>query len=205
MAKIVLVTENTPDPPAPGGVALYFDPSDKLLRSEDQDGNVTAYGGSQPGVAIVRKFPFTFATAGLLTGATVYTPTIGDILLNAWLEVDTAWDGTTPFGDFGGFQANFGWLGNEKGPKDMTIADTHEQWGDELLTEDNGAGNAPGDMLMGWLDSLTSQAWFRGVPAKFRTATPVKVCVSQNGQSTGADPGAMQGAAILYLVTATPA
>lgn len=48
MAKIVLATESTPDPPSSGSVAVFADSSDGLLRSEDSDGVVTAYGGSQP-------------------------------------------------------------------------------------------------------------------------------------------------------------
>lgn len=44
----------------------------------------------------------------------------------------------------------------------------------------------------------------RLLPGKFTAADAIKVVVSQNGSSTGADPGATQGAAVLYLVTATP-
>jgi hypothetical protein len=43
------------------------------------------------------------------------------------------------------------------------------------------------------------------VPAKFTAADPIKVCVSQDGTNTGADPASTQGAGVLYLVTATPA
>lgn len=50
-------------------------------------------GGSQPGVAIVRKFPFAYNTPNILTGHAVYTPTVGDALLAAFIDVTTPFDG----------------------------------------------------------------------------------------------------------------
>lgn len=175
-----------------------------------QPGSGGGGGGSQPGAAIVRHFPFTFATAGLATGATIYTPTVGDILLAAWMEVDTAWNGTTPKGDFGSFSAHFGWLGNNNAPKDMTHADTTAAWDTDLLNESISAGGASGDMLMSWLTNFAFAAspptdLYRGMPVKFATAAPIKVCVSQNGEDNGGDPVASQGSGVVYLVTATPA
>lgn len=63
----------------------------------------SAPGGAGAGTPVVRKFPFAFDTPDLLTGAPLYTPTIGDILLDGWVEIGTAWNGTTPKGDFGEF------------------------------------------------------------------------------------------------------
>ena len=58
------------------------------------------------GDVVVRQFPFAFDTPNLLTGADLYNPTIGDLLLAGWIEIVTPWDGTTPKGDFGSFIVN---------------------------------------------------------------------------------------------------
>lgn len=75
------------------------------VRTVSADGTATwqapatSPGGSVPGVSIVRRFPFAFDTASLTTGAPLYTPTVNDILIDGWVEIVTAWDGTTPQGD----------------------------------------------------------------------------------------------------------
>lgn len=162
-------------------------------------------GASGSGVPRVLAFPFTFDTPNLLTGATVYTPTVGDILLDAWVEIDTAWDGTTPHCDASQFavgDAGYGWWGLI--------------WGSGVqldLVDDLGSISA--SMLSGSTTNLSSLAdqniiqgvggsFSRRVPAKFTTADPIKVCVSQDGTNTGDDPGSAQGAAVLYLVVVTP-
>jgi hypothetical protein len=43
----------------------------------------------------------------------------------------------------------------------------------------------------------------RIVPARFSAANPVLVVVSQDGTAGGADPGATQGAAIVFVKTAS--
>jgi hypothetical protein len=173
---------------------------------------------------VVRKFPFTFDTAGILTGAALYTPTVGDILMDAWIEIDTAWDGTTPLGDFGMFTGGVtGWYGQTVSPVLMSSGDGlfggYADIGllsgvqasglrslvDALMgTSNDGGGfysvsgaavNATNPMMNG----------SRFLPAKFTAVDPIKVCVSQDGTTTGADPASTQGAAILYLVTVTPA
>jgi hypothetical protein len=156
----------------------------------------------------VLKFPFTYDTPNLLTGATVYVPTVGDILLDAWLEIDAAWDGTTPLGDVGNFAAetHTGWFSTVSPTStslDMTQVDAQNL---------NGSGHGPliGQTLsdlLAWNPINVSNApasGYRAVPAKFADADPIKVVVSQDGSNTGADPGSTQGAAILYLVVATP-
>jgi hypothetical protein len=60
------------------------------------------------GVPRVLAFPFAFDTPDLLTGAAVYTPTIGAVLLDAWVEIDIAWDGTTPLCDVGTLDVDSG-------------------------------------------------------------------------------------------------
>jgi len=168
-------------------------------------------GGSLPGVSIVRKFPFAYNTPDLLTGAALYVPTVGDILYDAWLEIVTAWDGTTPTGSIGileEIQATgvsfFGQAPLGANP-DMTIADTSTVG---VLNNAEGAGAAPTLLSVANFWSGGSLDYQRVVPAKFVSASPVSVYVSQNsnpGGHGGLDPGSAQGAAVLYLVTATPA
>ena len=174
------------------------------------DGGAAAIGITSP--------PDTFAGGanGTIPGAALYTPTIGDILLNAWIEIDTAWDGTTPLGDFGTFtggnpQGFLAW--GAAGPVNMLSADHLGVWDDgmagDLLGQHGTASHLASDMLTNYLSSFAAVGSgapnARAVPAKFVAAHPIRVCVSQDGTNTGADPGSTQGAATLYLVTATPA
>lgn len=184
--------------------------------------------GGSLGVPIVRKFPFAYNTPGLLTGATIFVPTIGDIWMDGWIEVDTIWDGTTPTGDVGQFigtDAGFyldTWYGTGPSPGvDMTYATSGLPSGSATLTlatygavaETVYATQVPAiPSVPAAAQSLTATVAAIGnpislssfIPAKFTTADPVKVCVSQNGKTSGADPGSTQGAGFLYVVTVTP-
>ncbi len=168
------------------------------------------------GVPIVRKFSFAYNTANILTGATVYTPTVGDILMDAWIQIDTAWNGVgdspdgAPLVDVGMFSTQeSGWFGYGVGPVYAGVADNAIYAFPDpgtLLTQ-VGSG-APPSLLSLSLDfqmhSIPVPTMRRELPAKFLTADPIKVCVSQDGTNTGADPGASQGAGVLYLVVVTP-
>lgn len=164
-------------------------------------------GGAPAGVAIVRAFPFAFDTPDLLTGAAVYTPTIGDVLLDAWVEIVEPWDGTTPKGDFGRFTGGItrGFFYVVWTSLDMSsVDDTTSLQG--MSAQNGNALKTSGLVLASALSAVVNQpAGPRYVPAKFTTADPIKVVVSADGGTAGDDPGATQGSAILYLVTATPA
>jgi hypothetical protein len=160
-----------------------------------------AQSGSSAGAPAVRKFPFAFDTPGLLTGATVYTPTVGDLLLDLWIEIDTTWDGTTPLCDVGMFiGANRGWFAyNGSGAVNMALtADSTNGFGYGVLS------GGPVSLAQN-LALSGAYGGNRQLPARFTIADPVKVVVSQDGTNTGANPGSTQGAAVLYVVTATPA
>jgi hypothetical protein len=188
-----------------------------------------AGGGGGAGSPVVRAFPFTFDTPDILTGAALYTPTVGDILLDAWIEIDTVWNGTTPTCDIGTVatfatthSGLFDYLLDNQTGVDMTIADNDVNPG--VLV-----GSQPSSLSMLTTMAIATQMlqvnaiappaiqfypsgdvdWGRGdrvVPAKFvNDDDPFIVVVSQDGTNTGADPGSTQGAGILYLVTATPA
>lgn len=158
--------------------------------------------GAPAGVPIVRKFSFAFDSPDILTGHPIYTPTVGDILLDAWLEVDTAWDGTSPRFDFGSFL--FGTPGL------FALANYPIQ----ILDLEIGDASPDPTVLFGGTGNSSLQQvqdTNRIVPAKFisrfgtQVTDPLKIVVSQDGTPTGVDPGSTQGAAVLYLVTATPA
>ena len=168
--------------------------------------------------------PFAFDTPNLLTGAAVYTPTVGDLLLDAWFEIDTAWDGTTPLGDFGMFSSGgTGWLAHlsHLPPSDMTEADSPFEAGMLMGQTTSSLGALDAQYQVGgsgiWSATGSSSPiplsyspganlgeGGRLAPLKFTAANPIKVVVSQDGRNTGADPASTQGAAILYLVVATP-
>ncbi len=169
-------------------------------NTDPQNPIVSASGGGGGGGATVLKFPFAYNTANILTGHTVYTPTVGDVLLDAWVEILTAWNGTTPKGDvgtFAGFDAPSGWFAVDgSGAIDMTGADTNNM--DDL----NSQVGSPTSLLSDSVNQGGTQG--RQVPAKFIATNPIKVCVSQNGTNTGANPSPSQGSAVLYLMIATP-
>jgi hypothetical protein len=163
-------------------------------------------GTSVQGALITHKFAFTYATAGLLTGATAvftdgYIPAVGDILHDAWFEIGITWDGTTPLGDAGTFPAGTGhqgWWQIGNAPIWMGNADVAE--GDVLF----GGTDSTGGQTSHSLAQLAVNNAGRSGPGRFLTADPIQVCVSQNGTTTGANPGATQGSAVLYIVTSTP-
>src|ERR1700741_1647863 len=138
------------------------------------------------GILIVRAFPFAFDTPDLLTGVALYTPTVGDILLDAWIEVFEAWDGTTPKGDLGTFTGGrFGVWSNGNAPLDLTqVDDTSVDNG--LLNQVVGSGNQ--NMPLSSLNAVAGGSNLnRMVPAKFITTDPIKVVVSRDGTN---NPGA---------------
>lgn len=161
---------------------------------------VAGGGGSHPGAArVLGPFPFAFDDAGLADGIALYTPTVGDVLLNAWIEIDIAWDGTTPKVDIGQGDAN-GMFGNSN-PQNASLADdtAGAGSGSNFLSNTNQAALALWDLA----DSAGSYN-SRLVPGKFLTTNPMYVWVSQDGSRGGADPGASQGSGAVYLVVATP-
>lgn len=175
------------------------------------------------GLPIVRKFPFAYNTASIATGASLYTPSVGDILLDAWVEIDTAWNGTTPLGDLA-ITALFNSgiyefiVGSQL---DMTKADADVGMGfptgrnlgslaavqtlSNATTTTSALFTVPalGSDVEWIADAVSSGSRF--LPFKFSSTNPVQFWVTQNGLNNGSATGATQGSAVLYLVTATPA
>lgn len=153
------------------------------------------------GVPQVVACPFEFDTPNLLTGAPIFTPTVGDLLLDGWVEVVTPWD------VYGGFDVHADpakpGIYDAGGGMDLTTVDATSRFGAPLLTH---IGDPPIASFLGYQAANREGApGVRDVPARFVTADPLHIIVNDNsGRSTGNDPGATQGAAILYLVIARP-
>lgn len=175
------------------------------------------------GAATVRKFPFAYNDVGLNAGKTIYVPTAGDILLDVWVAVTTAWDGFQPWCDVGTFVgSNAGFWGSTGGslPLDMTQIDAVVPGAGETIgmagppaselgaLVDNGKYNeAAGAGTPFTIGRIAALSTFSQIPRRMPvllSATPIKVCVSLTGQAGGAAPGATHGAGNVYLVTATP-
>lgn len=141
------------------------------------------------GMSIVHRFQFNHSDSNLHSGTAVYTPAAGDVLLDMWLEVSVAWNGTTPKFEVGDFVfGNVGWLSTIGGVIDLTAANT------------GGTGTVSLLSLPGASHTNLRQI----LPSKFTTTDPIKICVSQDGTTVGGATGATAGSAYLYFVTATP-
>lgn len=162
-------------------------------------------GAGFGGLPVMHAINFAYNTPNLATGAPLYTPTVGDWLVNGWIEVTTAWDGTTPLGDFGLLTAAFpGFLatmGADIGIANaaVTVMTAVATPGTTGITS-YPVGLQPLAALAADLTALEATI----IPGRFVTADPICAVVSTDGTVTGGDPGATQGAARLILVTSSP-
>lgn len=178
-------------------------------------------GGSTPGEPVYRKFPFTFDMVGIANAAghTLYTPNVGDILVDGWIEVTEAFDGTTPVGDFGTFtQGGIGWLANAWNfGADMSVVDSPQNTTEGLNQGNSASSLATQSAVLsaslglhvdpdtGAISNTGAAFGARHAPARFTRADPIKVVVAATvAQKDGTPTGATQGAGILYLVTVAP-
>lgn len=163
-------------------------------------GTQTGISASTPGAArVLGPFPFAFNTAAINDGVVFYTPTVGDILLDCWVSVLIAFDGTTPLADIGEGGNNKGIFNNFDTGVDVSAADGVDTFSGLFY-------NKSGDQKLSTteLSADTTLGGFRMTPGKFVSATPWKVWVSQNGQIGGTAVGGTTGSAVVYLVVATP-
>lgn len=191
------------------------------MADEQADYQVSG-GGGGAGAPVVRAFPFAYNLAGLADGAALYTPTIGDLILDMWISILTQWDGTTPRCDVGTFVGNtFGLWSNTDFPLNVGASTADDESGGTGLLSGRHAptlsATSSVPMVAGALKpnadasalDYTSPAdsafpGSRTVPALVTAANPIKVVVSTDGTTDGADPGATGGSAVLYIVTCTP-
>ena len=121
----------------------------------------------------------------LWNGAPLYTPTEGDVLLNAWIGIVTPFSGTQPpYADIFVEESAVPWFHALLGhPLDATVAD-----GDSLSV---GLVNNAGGEAGANTDLITANVYATGstplrfVPARFASAQPVGVVVSVDGVRSG--------------------
>jgi hypothetical protein len=182
-------------------------------------------GGGATNTVQVHKLAFQYNSANISTtgaaGFSIYTPTSGDILLDAWVEVNTPWNGTTPNGDIGWSGANGLFAFPFDTGEGLNMTNTELQYpgqsGNNQLTGNNlsslrdisnfynltlGIMVVSGTSIVAGTNPLHNGV--RLVPFRFTSATPLKIWVTQNGASNGTNPGATQGTGTLFLATATP-
>ncbi|MGD0220650.1 MAG: hypothetical protein ABSC73_09390, partial [Acidimicrobiales bacterium] len=122
-------------------------------------------------------------TRDLHLGIPVYWPTPGEILRDAWLEVVTAWNASPAFADVGtliGSADGLYALASADGPVDMTAPDRPASGtvGDVLV-------GATGDDLAvaGSIGKPSPSVAQRPAPARFMSAAPLQIVVSQDGKA----------------------
>lgn len=183
------------------------------LPSANKSRQAPMWTGSEwvaDGVPRIERCPFAYDTPGLRTGVPIFTPEEGDLLLDVWIEVVTAWNGTNPFADIGSFTfAAGGWFSSMGSGIDLSHADSENEL-DGLMRDQSTAGNGiSSDLSLATVAAIAiNNHWgtaVRTLPATFVAADPIKLVVSQDASATGADPGATQGSGFVYLMVATPA
>jgi len=183
-----------------GGVSVSGTPSVGQVPTATSATTATWQAGGGGSQTVVRgPLSFAFNTAGLANGVTVYTPTVNDLLLDAWIEIDTAFDGTTPKGDIGTFVGTTsGLFASVSALVDISHADV-ETAGTGVRV--NLVTSAAMSLVMA---PLVFGSAARPAPARFTATNPLLLVVSQDGTKGGAAIGGTAGAGRLYIVTATP-
>lgn len=137
-------------------------------------------------------FPFAFNTVTSAiwasAGAPVigYQPNVGDLILEAWFETDTLWNGTTPKADVGTFSGGNAGLFEEINSATVSLATA-----DSGVTDNAGIDKIATPVLVG-------QA---GMPLRVTSAVnPLVVVVSETGAKGGTAQGSTAGSSTLHLI-----
>lgn len=164
------------------------------------DGTINFTGSATQAITNVQSFPITFATASLNAGVTLYTPAVGDIILDIGVVITTAFNGTTPKIDVGTFNGgNVGLFGEiTAGALDATkvYADVTDN-----------AGLAQANSFL-WLSAAViahasaSEATLPAWQLRVSAANPILVVASQNGQKSGTAITSNAGVAQIVVVSA---
>jgi hypothetical protein len=142
------------------------------------------------GIPTVAEYTVSFNAAGLYTtGVGLFVPTAPMLVTDVAIDIGTAWDGTTPLGDIGAFDAlTSGWFGFGGAAVDMTKAGAEH--GNARMLYAN--GNAP-----------LSRAATSAVPLFPDVGETVRFLISQTGLKGGAAPGSTKGICTIF-VTSVP-
>ncbi len=198
-------TRRAPTAAAPSGASdaasVTYDNATSGLAADDvQDAiDELSNGTSTAGPILHFSLPFDHTdSAALAAGMTVVTPEVGDILLDAWIDVSTAFDGTTPQGEIGTFTLFTFGLFSGYGQGTVLLG--------QAASEDFGgiiAGGQP-TLLAQTNANVLSQGDVTGVPARITAANPIKVVASQNGEQGGTAINSTAGAATAHVLLLRP-
>lgn len=136
----------------------------------------------------------------------VYVPAAGEYLLDGWCEVDTAWNGTTPLGDFstaavGDVVATWvdGVYNDVTSSQDLTVDD------DVGPTAPVGRGSIIGANKRSMAHEWSTIGGQRVFPCRFiGPEFPLYFVVSTTGEPAGDATGATQGSGTVVLLIGTP-
>ena len=164
------------------------------------DGSINFTGSASQAIVNVQSFPITFATAGLAAGVALYTPAVGDVILDVGVVITTAFDGTTPKIDVGTFNGgNVGLFGElTAGAIDATkvYADVTDNAG--LAVANAALWLSAAVITVGTAGTAAIHSW----QLRCSAANPVLVVASQNGQKGGTAISSTHGVASIVVVSA---
>ncbi len=151
--------------------------------------DLSVSGGSQPNLIRVE---FAFDTPNINVGVDVHAFAAGDYLLAVWIEVLTAWDGTTPKADVGvPSLSQFGLYSQANTVVDLTIP-----WGPTLSSTDL---LTPGDSSAVLVPAAPPTGSNFQVPLRFVAPHTLKVWASRDGASGGTATGGAAGSGAVVL------
>ena len=165
------------------------------------DGSLLITGNAGVTPLNVLSFPFTFATAGLASGVTLYTPSIGDIIYDIGVVITTAFDGTTPKIDVGTFNGGNNGLFDELATAPIDATKVYAD-----VTNNAGLGT-PNSAL--WLSTAIVQgnsaslSSLKSNEIRVSAANPVLLVASQSGAKGGTAITSTHGVGTVYVITAT--
>lgn len=134
-------------------------------------------GNYLPGGGVsVSKSAFDFSEPGLESGVAFYGPVSGELLLDAWVEVDVAFDGTGDLADIGTtFPGGKGFFGQTGGACELSFPDVLRNTGTVL-------GSSGSDVQRLSLVEQSATATSRiAAPARFVTTDVLRLVVSVDG------------------------
>ena len=156
-------------------------------------------GGATP--QHVRSYAFTYTTAGLATGVTIYTPTVGEVIYDIGVCITTAFDGTTPKLDVGTFTGNDGLFKTVAG----AVLD-----GTKLYAAVTSNAGLTVPNAAQWLQAATGSAGAAAGAAYVSAhmivtvANPIKLVASQSGAKGGTAINSTVGAGTVYVLLGQP-
>lgn len=196
-----------------------FNPLESIVEGTGIDVDATDPGNPivsisdaiQPGVPHVRAFNVNFDDEDLVAGRELFNPHAGDLILDVWYELLVAWDQSAKF-DVGTFDGvPFGIFETDTG--DACELDWPDTPVSPLSCVRGAAINhtrstdAVAASVTHWIRDATDvgpgggQVLRRnGMPGRFISTDPVKVCISTTGLTSGDEPGATAGQLIVYFL-----